>query len=569
MNTLAQPHGPVVEIDDTVHIAEVVENLDSRLHALSITLDDAELDYPAVLVAIDRRESTLTLNVTDAGSLDAEQLVGTALVLHAESERNLSFDTFTVLEANRQQESLQLRCNLPQRLHAMARRQSVRIVLRDDMPVEAALTRFAAQSTLKARLHNISLGGCLLKLPLATCDELRENATLSELTLTFPNGTRLTTPARICHINPVGRSLQAAMGVQFTGASRAFEQQLLAIVSQTEREIAWRRGEGVRLTAPSTLYTLPGSAQRARVERHRYRQRPPMLDKLQQVARKQHLFLLALQNGRPLPTSRLHTIAEQLLALLQQDRQRCLFALSCLRGEPDWLRHCLGVALRLADLMLAEGYDAKTVLKAITAALIHDMGKVLLIDDTLPSLHGAMSSAQRQRIHGHVGVLISALERSGYPLCELQREIITTINERLDGSGYPAGLRAEALSPMARMAAVIDTIDAMTRRRSDRDTFTAVEAYRHLYNLPQRFDRHWLTRYIQRQGFYPVASLVKFANGYLAWVMALDERGQPSRVRVVKNVHRRDINFNDELGRSDFCQLGELLGAVSPSQYDL
>ncbi|ARS52973.1 hypothetical protein [Kushneria konosiri] len=119
------------------------------------------------------------------------------------------------------------------------------------------------------------------------------------------------------------------------------------------------------------------------------------------------------------------------------------------------------------------------------------------------------------------------------------------------------------------MAAVIDTVDAMTRTRGDRPGKTAVEAYRYLYQKPECFDKHWVTRYVQRHGFYPIGSLVKFSNGYLAWVMELDDSGQPQRVRVVRHLGRGEQNLNDILSRVDFPQLGTLEALVRPESFGL
>ncbi|MCP1328097.1 metal-dependent phosphohydrolase, partial [Halomonas sp. 707D4] len=103
----------------------------------------------------------------------------------------------------------------------------------------------------------------------------------------------------------------------------------------------------------------------------------------------------------------------------------------------------------------------------------------------------------------------------------------------------------------------------------DRPPLDAVAAYRYLYNRPTRFDQHWVTRYVQRHGFYPLGSLVEFSHGYLAWVLGVDERGQPDRVRVVRNLRRRDVFYDDEIGRVDFDQLGRLTGPAQPHRHDL
>lgn len=572
METVLTEESDGVVVDDARHISDVLINLDDRCDALTVSLSEqtphSPFNYPAHLDRLDPTTGELSLVVTDAGSLDAPTLGDHRLTLRAENDQALRFEAIQVLEAERYGNALQLRCALPKRLLTAARRQSARITLRKDMTVSAAMTRFAGQPPITATLRDISNGGCLLILPLSECAPLSEAQALPEVMLTFPSGERFSTDALVRHITPIPRSDQAAVGLAFDHLDRPRQRQLAHVVSSTEREIAWRSGEGSRLAAPTPLYASADHPRNKTVKRQQ-RRAPSELNTLREIARNQHLFLLALQNGRPLPVERLERSANQLIKLLSKGRQTFFYDLACLGDEPQWMQHSLNVAGQLADLMLVEPALAADTHRAVRAALIHDMGKTMLIDETLPSLESEMSEAQRLHLRDHVGTLLAALERAGYPIETLEREVINDINERLDGSGYPRGVANEALSPVARMAAVIDVIDAMMRPRGDRPALDAVKAYRYLYNRPARFDHHWVTRYIQRHGFYPLGSLVRFSHGYLAWVLALDERGQPCRVRVVRNTRREGIFYDDEISRVDFDQLGRLVESVQPERYGL
>ncbi|MCP1315395.1 HD domain-containing phosphohydrolase [Halomonas sp. 707D7] len=558
----------IVEVLDERHIANVLAGLDDRRHALTVALNGHPPDYPAHLEALDVDGGECSLTLTDAGSIAVATLGRCSLTLNAENDQRLSFEGMTVLEAERQAQTLILRATLPRRLTTAARRTHARIALRRDMAVSAALTLYAEQPPIAARLCDISGGGCLVRLPLSECTPLTEGTALARMALLFPGGERFEAGASIRHITPVPYTSDVAVGLAFEGLDPARRQGLLHIVTATEREIAWRAGEGSRLAAPTKLYTAPRT-QRSRRAGARRPRASRGVSTLREITRDLHLFLLALQNGQPLPLERLERSAGKLIKLLGKGRQAFFFGLTCLKEEPQWMQHSLSVAGKLADLMLAEPTLRDDVHRAVRAALIHDMGKALLIDATLPSLDSDMDASQRQRLRAHVATLSNALAVAGYPVEALERDIIGNINERLDGSGYPRGVTNEALSPLARLAAVVDVIDAMTRPRGDRPPLDAVAAYRYLYNRPTRFDQHWVTRYVQRHGFYPLGSLVEFSHGYLAWVLGVDERGQPDRVRVVRNLRRRDVFYDDEIGRVDFDQLGRLTGPAQPHRHDL
>ncbi|WP_447554975.1 HD domain-containing phosphohydrolase [Vreelandella sp. EE22] len=559
----------MVEVLDERHIVEVLAGLDDRRHALTVAFNNQPPDYPAHLDKLCLEADELSLVITDAGSLAPATLGQRSLTLKAETNQVLSFDGITVLEAERHGEALTIRGRLPKRLITAARRGHARIKLRKDMPVGAALALFAEQPPIQARLHDISGGGCLVHLSLCECAPLTEGARVPYMVLTFPSGERFSASVSIRHITPIPYMNEAAVGLAFEGLDRALQQNLTYIVSSTEREIAWRTGEGSRLAAPTKLYTSPDAKKRSRRQSLKRPRSSRAVSVLREITRDLHLFLMALQSHQPLPVERLERSANKLIKLHGKGRQAFFYSLTCLKDEPIWMQHSLNVAGKLADLMLAEPALATETHRAVRAALIHDMGKAMLIDETLPSLESDMNEAQRCRLRAHVETQLTAMAKVGYPFEALERDIIGDINERLDGSGYPRGVKGDELSPVARMAAVIDVIDAMTRPRGDRPPLDVVQAYRYLYNRPERFDRHWVTRYVQRHGFYPLGSLVEFSHGYLAWVLGVDDRGQPDRVRVVRNLHREGVFYDDEINRVDFDQLGRLTGPAQPHLYSL
>ena len=62
-------------------------------------------------------------------------------------------------------------------------------------------------------------------------------------------------------------------------------------------------------------------------------------------------------------------------------------------------------------------------------------------------------------------------------------------HERLDGSGYPYGLKGEEISLDVRIIAVADAFDAMTSHRNYHKDMTYLEAVNELENLPEQYDK--------------------------------------------------------------------------------
>ena len=113
-------------------------------------------------------------------------------------------------------------------------------------------------------------------------------------------------------------------------------------------------------------------------------------------------------------------------------------------------------AMALAGAMSARsGAGPGDLRLAMMAGLVHDIGELHLD----PELHGGGQGLDLQRLrqlvtHAHLGeLLLSGLKQ--YPLA-LSRAV-GEHHERLDGSGYPLARTLEAISPLGRMLAVVET----------------------------------------------------------------------------------------------------------------
>jgi HD-GYP domain-containing protein (c-di-GMP phosphodiesterase class II) len=106
------------------------------------------------------------------------------------------------------------------------------------------------------------------------------------------------------------------------------------------------------------------------------------------------------------------------------------------------------------------------------AALLHDVGK-LQVPDAILSKAGPLSSAEFAVIKRHPGDGAALLEHIGGFAAEAP--LVRGHHERLDGSGYPDGLRGGELSLEVRILGVCDVYDALTNER----------VYRHAYTQPQ------------------------------------------------------------------------------------
>lgn len=109
------------------------------------------------------------------------------------------------------------------------------------------------------------------------------------------------------------------------------------------------------------------------------------------------------------------------------------------------------------------------------AGLMHDIGK-LGIPDAVLGKHSPLDESEWILMRTHPEMGLNLLDRAG----QSSREVLAVLyhHERLDGSGYPYGLKAEGIPIEARIVAVADTFDALTSDRPYRKACSQSEARR-------------------------------------------------------------------------------------------
>lgn len=155
--------------------------------------------------------------------------------------------------------------------------------------------------------------------------------------------------------------------------------------------------------------------------------------------------------------------------------------------DPYTFKHISNVARICIEIAKALGWDQERILGLRLAAEMHDLGKISIPLDIL-NKPGKLTEPEFQLIKSHVDNccnLIRGIEFS-FPLLE----IISQHHERLDGSGYPKGLKSDAIRIEARILAVSDVLEAMTSHRPYRAALSKDEALDELKKgCGEKYDR--------------------------------------------------------------------------------
>ncbi len=121
---------------------------------------------------------------------------------------------------------------------------------------------------------------------------------------------------------------------------------------------------------------------------------------------------------------------------------------------------------RVAEIAVAIGaelgFDSRRQEGLRVASHLHDIGKITIPAEIL-SKPGKLSAIERQLVEGHAQASYNVLKAVQWPWPVAQAAL--QHHERMDGSGYPQGLKGDAILFEARIMAVADVVEAMSSHR--------------------------------------------------------------------------------------------------------
>jgi HD-GYP domain-containing protein (c-di-GMP phosphodiesterase class II) len=238
-----------------------------------------------------------------------------------------------------------------------------------------------------------------------------------------------------------------------------------------------------------------------------------------------------------------HTEAvfEQVLADVRDNRKPAIDEVACcvdemmqsVKRNPDallWLirlkhfdrysyQHALDVTVHLMVFANCMGFsdDGTTVLGV--AGMMQDIGKIRLPERVLRKA-GRLSRLEMEIAKSHVDFSTRIITEESGPMPGLL-EIVSRHHERIDGSGYPAGLRGNQIGLRAEMAGLVDSFCAMTSKRAYDEALSTQRALEALVKQRDvKFSAAVVDGFIQCIGLYPAGTLVELNTGEVAVVIS-------------------------------------------------
>jgi putative nucleotidyltransferase with HDIG domain len=247
------------------------------------------------------------------------------------------------------------------------------------------------------------------------------------------------------------------------------------------------------------------------------------------VSAAQTVWESATVEGIPDVPAALQTV-EGLAEAVTQNRT-ALVALTAMRNYDNYtFTHMVNVSILTMGQARALGIDGRLLREFGLSALMHDIGKVRTPKEVL-NKPDKLTDEEFVIMRRHTVDGAEILRRT--PEMPILAPVVAFEHHlRLDGTGYPFGVKRQSLNVGTMLCSISDIYDAMRSQRAYQQAFPTDRILAVLKrNDGTQFDQHLVRRFVQLLGIYPPGNLVRLSTGEVA-VVAKVHAPDPYRPRV-------------------------------------
>lgn len=212
-------------------------------------------------------------------------------------------------------------------------------------------------------------------------------------------------------------------------------------------------------------------------------------------------------------------VANGATAELVQDSDQTVATSSEIRRNPEITERTVRMSVLAMAIAMEMGWDENLVREVGMSGLVHDWGMYRL-DETLREKKASLSEDDRMAMRQHPLYTFEMLGKM-QELSDSVRIAAAQVHEKLDGSGYPCGLKDAAIHPYAKILHVADAYVSLTEQTWGRPAYAAYDAM--VYLLGQVKTRSISTEAVRALlnviALFPIGSHVRLSDGSEARVI--------------------------------------------------
>jgi len=226
--------------------------------------------------------------------------------------------------------------------------------------------------------------------------------------------------------------------------------------------------------------------------------------------------------GRAMNTEDVDLLVEEISTSVMR-HPHALISLSRLKTSDEYTyMHSVAVCALMVALARQMDLSEDLVREAGVAGLMHDVGK-MMIPTAILNKPDRLTFEEYEAMKHHPQAGLEILQ-STQQVTKAVMDVCLHHHEKMDGSGYPHGLRGDEISVLAKMGAICDVYDAVTSDRPYKKGWDAAHSIREMASWKGHFDEKIFQHFVKTVGIYPIGALVRLKSERLGVIVEQGEK---------------------------------------------
>jgi putative nucleotidyltransferase with HDIG domain len=293
---------------------------------------------------------------------------------------------------------------------------------------------------------------------------------------------------------------------------------------------------------------------------------------LEESKRATQILMDAVRLGMKLDLPQVEVVVDKMTESVLRNKH-ALVSLSRIKNKDEYTYlHSLSVAALCISFAHHLGMEPKQIKALGVGGLLHDIGKVNVPNELL-NKPDTLTEAEFEVMKAHVPhgecILGDTHGIDEFSIC-----VCAHHHERLDGTGYPRGLKAGDISEFGQIAAIVDIYDALSSERCYKSAMPPTDALKKLFEWSGSYlNRSLVEKFVRHMGIYPIGTVVRLRSGFIGVVVEQGERSLLDPVvRAVYDTKRDRLVIPFEINLSSRPagqQLDEILGCEAAEAWNV